>query len=79
MSKRFACASSVETTSDGAALKKGAVEVLIQGHQANELQALLTRNDKFSSHGGTKSGKYCIPENVIEVSLRKGVLSKKKK
>ena len=78
VAKRFACAASTESNPDGrAALKKGHVECVIQGHLVNELQALLTGNTKLSSHGGVKDGGYFIPEGVIDVKLRKGVSKKK--
>ncbi len=60
------------------ALKKGRVEVEFQGHLLEELQALLTGNAKISSHGGAKNSSYCIPKDVIEVKLKKGVPKRKK-
>ena len=79
VSKRFACAASADSNAENrAALKKGHMEVSIQGHLVNEIQALLTGNDKFSSHGGAKGGTYCLPPETLEVTLRKGVSKKKK-
>ena len=79
VSKRFACATSADTNPENrAALKKGHMEVSIQGHLVNEIQALLTGDEKFSSHGGAKGGTYYLPSQTLEVTLRKGVIAKKK-
>ncbi len=79
VSKRFACSSGIEDNPPmREALKKGRVEVEFQGHLLEELQALLTGNEKLSSHGGVKNSSYCIPKGVIEVKLKKGVPKRKK-
>ena len=79
MSKRFACACSTESNPENrAALKKNHMEVTIQGHLGNEIQALLTGNERLSSHGGVRAGNYNVPSEVLNVILRKGVTSKKK-
>ena len=76
LSKRFACASTVETTptdAGRAALKhKDHVEVLVQGHLKEELEALLTGDERLSSHGGVKNANYNIPQGVIKV--RKNII-----
>lgn len=79
VAKRFACSATVEENPVGrAALKKGNVELVFQGHLVEELQALLTGNSKMTSHGGVKGSGYSIPKNVFEVNLRKGVPKKKR-
>ena len=80
VSVRFACSSSVETSPVGRPiLKKGRVEVVFQGHLSEELTALLTGNEKLSSHGGAKGSDYHLPQSVLNVALRKGVPSRKKR
>ena len=54
-----------------AALKKGRVEVVLQGNLAKELEALLTGNEKLTSHGGAKGGSYRVPKGVIEIEYGK--------
>jgi len=80
VSNRFACSSTVETNPVGrAALKRGRAELVFQGHLSEELTALLTGDEKLSSHGGAKGSDYCLPKNVIKVTLRKGVPARKKR
>ncbi|KAL7471292.1 hypothetical protein ACHAXS_011591 [Conticribra weissflogii] len=80
VSNRFACSSTVETNPVGrATLKKGRAELVFQGHLSEELTALLTGDEKLSGHGGAKGSDYCLPKNVIKVTLRKGVPARKKR
>ena len=80
VSHRFACSATVETSPVGRpALKKGRVELVFQGHLSEELTALLSGDEKLTSHGGVKGGEYNIPKSVINVVLRKGVPAKKKR
>ena len=80
VSHRFACSSSIETDPVGRpALKKDRVELTFQGHLSEELTALLTGDEKTSSHGGAKGSEYSLPKSVINVVLRKGVTARKKK
>mmetsp|Transcript_25841 Transcript_25841/g.31671 ORF Transcript_25841/g.31671 Transcript_25841/m.31671 type:complete len:777 (+) Transcript_25841:125-2455(+) len=86
VSKRFACAASVETTAakGRAALMKGCSEITVQGHLVEELQALLTGDEgKMLScgHGGVKDGNYGVPrgKHVFEVVTRKGAMAKNRK
>ena len=82
VSKRFACSASVEDEHSLSAgrpmLKKDRYELVFQGHLVEELQALLTGNQKLSSHGGTKASTYCLPKGVFDVVLKKGVPKRKK-
>lgn len=80
VSHRFACSASIETNPAGRpALKKGRVELVFQGHLSEELVALLTGDERASSHGGAKGGGYSLPKSVINVALRKGVPPRKKR
>ncbi|KAL7437942.1 hypothetical protein ACHAXH_003295 [Discostella pseudostelligera] len=80
VSHRFACSATIETTPVGRpALKKGRVELVFQGHLSEELTALLSGDEKLTSHGGVKGGEYNVPKSVINVVLRKGVPAKKKR
>jgi len=83
VSRRFACAGKVvhdPTTEKRPALaKKNHVELVFQGHLAEELQALLMGDEKGSSHGGVKNSPYSVPKQVIDVELRKGVSARKKR
>ena len=80
VSHRFACSSSIETDPVGRpALKKDRVEITFQGHLSEELTALLTGDEKTSSHGGAKGSDYSLPKSVINVALRKGVPARKKR
>ncbi|KAL9180734.1 hypothetical protein ACHAXT_011187 [Thalassiosira profunda] len=80
VSHRFACSASVEPEPVGRpALKKGRVEIVFQGHLAEELTALLTGDATKSSHGGAKGAEYSLPKSVIDVKLRKGVPARKKR
>ena len=80
VSHRFACSSSIETDPVGRpALKKDRVEITFQGHLSEELTALLTGDEKTSSHGGAKGSDYSLPKSVINIVLRKGVPARKKK
>jgi len=54
------------------------VECAFQGNLLDELKALLTGDENFSTHGGSTGGKYYIPKTVIGETLRKGVTGKKK-
>jgi translation initiation factor 2D len=79
VARRFACSGTVETdpaAAGRAALKKGRVEVVFQGNLVEELEALLM-DENLTSHGGAKGSDYCIPKNVIDVTLRKGVPGRK--
>ena len=79
VSRRFACSSSVEANPVGrAALKKGRVELVFQGHLSEELTALLTGDD-LSCHGGATDGGYNLPKSVFNVVLRKGIPARKKR
>ena len=80
VARRFACAATVETTAPAGrpALKKDRAELVFQGHLAGELTALLTGDEKASSHGGAKGGVYRLPKRVIHVVVRKGVPARKK-
>jgi len=80
VSQRFACSSSIETDPVGRpALKKGRVELVFQGHLSEELTALLTGDEKMTSHGGVKGSEYSLPKSVINVMLRKGIPARKKR
>ncbi|KAL3780317.1 hypothetical protein ACHAWO_010104 [Cyclotella atomus] len=80
VSTRFACSGSVEASPVGrAALKKGRVELVFQGHLSEELTALLTGDEKLSTHGGVKGSEFSLPKSVIKVNLRKGVPASKKR
>jgi translation initiation factor 2D len=80
VSKRFACAHSTESNPEGRpALPKGCMECVFQGNLSQELQAFLTGDESLSNHGGSKGADQLIPKSVIEVKLRKGVSSKKKR
>jgi len=59
-------------------LKKNCVEIVFQGRLDVELTALLTGDEKLSTHGGAKNSDYNLPKSVINVSLRKGIAAKKK-
>lgn len=79
VSHRFACSASAETNPFGRpALKKNCVEIVFQGRLDVELTALLTGDEKMSTHGGAKNSDYNLPKSVINVSLRKGIPAKKK-
>lgn len=79
VARRFACSNTVETNPVGrAALKKGRVELVFQGHLSEELSALLTGDEKMSSHGGAKGGEYHLPKSVVKVALRKGIPARKR-
>ena len=58
-------------------MKKGRVEVVIQGNLVEELEAFLV-DENLTNHGGAKGSDYSIPKTVIDVTLRKGVPSRKK-
>jgi translation initiation factor 2D len=80
VARRFACAGAVDTdpmAAGRAALRKGRVEVIFQGNLVEELEALL-QDETLTSHGGAKGSDYCIPKNVIDITLRKGVPGRKK-
>jgi translation initiation factor 2D len=78
VAKRFACAAAVDTDAVGrAALKKGRAELIFQGNLSAELEALLI-DETLTSHGGAKDSDYCLPKNVIALTLRKGVPGYKK-
>jgi translation initiation factor 2D len=79
VAKRFACAAAIDSDPKGAALKKGQVELVFQGHLVDELRALLLGDDRLTSHGGAKGSPYGLPSNSIHVALKKGVPLKKKK
>lgn len=80
VSKRFASSGAIDNNPEkSAALKKGCVEVVFGGHLLEELMALLTANEKLTSHGGAKNSPYCVPKGAIEVKLGKGITKKKKK
>jgi translation initiation factor 2D len=49
------------------------------GHLSEELTALLTGDEKLSSHGGVKGSEFSLPKSVIKVNLRKGVPARKKR
>ena len=68
---RFGCAGSVDDSAKNSVL-------VFQGNLANELEALLTGNEKLSSHGGAKDSPYRLPKNAVDIVLRKGVPGKKK-
>jgi translation initiation factor 2D len=79
VSHRFACSASIETCPVGRpALKKNRVEIVFQGRLDVELTALLTGDEKLSTHGGAKNAEYNLPKSVINVVLRKGIPAKKK-
>jgi translation initiation factor 2D len=79
VSHRFACSASVETNPVGRpALKKNCVEIVFQGRLDVELTALLSGDEKMSTHGGAKNANYYLPKSVINVVLRKGIPAKKK-
>ena len=48
------------------------MEVLVQGHLKEELEALLTGDERLSSHVGVKNANYNIPQGVIKV--RKNII-----
>jgi len=76
--KRLACQATVETESEGAALPKGCVEIVLGGNFASELEALLLGDENLCpGHGGIKNSDYKLPKNSIEVVLRKGVPGRK--
>ena len=78
VTKRFACAGTVETDPEGrAALKKGRVELEFQGHLVEELRALLLGDETLTSHGGAKDSHYFVPKSAIDVLLKKNVPGKK--
>ncbi|KAL3786418.1 hypothetical protein ACHAW5_002249 [Stephanodiscus triporus] len=80
ISHRFACSSTIETNPVGRpALKKGRVELVLQGHLSEELNALLSGDETLTSHGGVKGGEYNLPKSVINIVLRKGVPARKKR
>ena len=80
LSHRFACSSTIETNPVGRpALKKGRVELVLQGHLSEELNALLSGDETLTSHGGVKGGEYNLPKSVINIVLRKGVPARKKR
>ena len=80
VSHRFACSSTIETNPVGRpALKKGRVELVLQGHLSEELNALLCGDEKLTSHGGVKGGEYNLPKSVLNIVLRKGVPARKKR
>jgi translation initiation factor 2D len=70
---RFALAATVE---EGPA--KG-VDVLVQGNLVEELEALLIGDERLTVHGGARDSPFRIPKNAINVELRKGVPTRKKK
>mmetsp|Transcript_32158 Transcript_32158/g.67599 ORF Transcript_32158/g.67599 Transcript_32158/m.67599 type:complete len:796 (-) Transcript_32158:293-2680(-) len=77
---RFACSSSALSDPVGRpALKKGRVELVLQGHLSEELTALLTGDESLTSHGGVKGSEYSLPKTVINVVLRKGIPARKKR
>ena len=79
VSHRFACSASVESNPVGRpALKKNRVELIFQGRLDVELTALLTGDEKISTHGGAKNADYNLPKSAINVVLRKGIPAKKK-
>ncbi|KAL7434745.1 hypothetical protein ACHAXM_004255 [Skeletonema potamos] len=79
VSHRFACSASVETNPVGRpALKKNRVEIVFQGRLDVELTALLSGDEKMSTHGGAKNANFNLPKSVINVVLRKGIPAKKK-
>jgi translation initiation factor 2D len=79
VSRRLACAGSLETSSTRAAVKKGRVELVFQGNLVESLEALLTGDESLSTHGGVKGSPYAIPQKVLSITLRKGVPGRKKK
>jgi translation initiation factor 2D len=79
VSKRFACAATINLDPKGANCKKGYVELVFQGHLVDELRALLVGDDRLTSHGGAKGSRYGLPRKAIHVTLKKGVPAKKKK
>lgn len=80
VSKRFACAGSVDEECSGReSLKRGHVEVIFQGNLADELKALLTGDESSTVHGGARDSIYCVPKSVIQIKLQKGVPKKTKK
>ena len=76
IARRFACAASVEENPHEK-LKKGHVELVLQGNLADEVEALLIGDESLTSHGGAKDSPYSIPKNAVEVVLRKGVPARK--
>jgi translation initiation factor 2D len=77
---RFACSASVDDEPDGrAALRKVYVELVFQGNLADEMEALLLSDESLTTHGGAKGSDYYLPNNSIEVTLRKGVRPRKRK
>ena len=76
ISHRFACAASIEENPHER-LKKGHVELILQGNLVDEVEALLIGDESLTSHGGAKDSPYSIPKNAVEVVLRKGVPARK--
>eukprot|EP00977_Amphora_coffeiformis_P023020 scaffold12086_cov160-Amphora_coffeaeformis.AAC.7 len=73
---RFACAVSIEENPTEK-LKKGHAELVLQGNLVDEVEALLVGDESLTSHGGAKDSPFCIPQNAIDVILRKGVPARK--
>jgi len=48
-------------------------ELLFQGSVAEQLEALLTGDERLTSHGGAKGSPYALPRNAIVPIYRKGV------
>jgi translation initiation factor 1 (eIF-1/SUI1) len=72
VSVRLACAAGVDDD-------EREETVTLQGRFEEEIEALLTGDDKAVEHGGVKGGEYFIPKEVVEVVFGKGVSGGKKK
>ena len=80
MTRQFAYSASLSADAGKrAALKKGCVEVTVQGHWLKELMALLYANEQLTSQGGAKNSPYYVPKGLIESAVKKGLPKKKKK
>jgi len=84
--RTLACSGQVETKEPlWGVLPKGHAECVFAGHWLEELQAILLRNIKFSTHGGVQEvienmGLPPIPKQVIRVrKLKKGIPARKRK
>jgi translation initiation factor 1 (eIF-1/SUI1) len=75
---RFACATTVEAGVPSTT-KATTDDVLIQGNLVDELEALLTGDERLTSHGAARDSPFRVPKNAIQIELRKGVPSRKKK
>ena len=73
LAQRFACAVTLEENPIEYKLPKNHVELQLQGKMVDEVKALLTGDERLTSHGGAKNSPYQIPSNALEVVLGKGV------